>query len=115
MAMNKARLPKMYERWLVSMFRSWAELILDETNLSPAIVFSISRANRKRTTGANRIRRWYRRQSGPAYRCTKVDLEIDWCEGDVVALPLSDGEQFGVVVCQQALQLFLTSQWRQPK
>jgi ubiquinone/menaquinone biosynthesis C-methylase UbiE len=35
-----------------------------------------------------------------------VAPNIDWREGDATALPLNDGEQFDVVVCQQGLQFF---------
>jgi SAM-dependent methyltransferase len=35
-----------------------------------------------------------------------VAPSIDWREGNAAALPLSDGEQFDVVVCQQGLQFF---------
>jgi SAM-dependent methyltransferase len=31
---------------------------------------------------------------------------MDWREGNAAALPLHDGEQFDVVVCQQGLQFF---------
>jgi SAM-dependent methyltransferase len=31
---------------------------------------------------------------------------IDWREGNAIALPLRDGEEFDVVVCQQGLQFF---------
>jgi ubiquinone/menaquinone biosynthesis C-methylase UbiE len=36
-----------------------------------------------------------------------VAPNIDWRKGNATALPLNDGEQFDVVVCQQGLQLFL--------
>jgi SAM-dependent methyltransferase len=35
-----------------------------------------------------------------------VAPDIDWREGSADALPLRDGEQFDVVVCQQGLQFF---------
>jgi ubiquinone/menaquinone biosynthesis C-methylase UbiE len=35
-----------------------------------------------------------------------VAPNIDWREGNATALPLNDGEQFDVVVCQQGLQFF---------
>jgi SAM-dependent methyltransferase len=35
-----------------------------------------------------------------------VEPSIDWREGDGAALPLREGEQFDVVVCQQGLQFF---------
>src|SRR5205085_9008420 len=36
-----------------------------------------------------------------------VAPSIDWREGNASALPLHDGEQFDVVVCQQGLQFVL--------
>jgi ubiquinone/menaquinone biosynthesis C-methylase UbiE len=35
-----------------------------------------------------------------------VEPAIDWREGNASGLPLRDGEQFDVVVCQQGLQFF---------
>jgi ubiquinone/menaquinone biosynthesis C-methylase UbiE len=32
--------------------------------------------------------------------------EIDWREGNAISLPLHDGEQFDVLICQQGLQFF---------
>jgi hypothetical protein len=41
-AMGQGSFPEMYERWLVGpLFRPWAEVILEEVNLSPAKVCSI--------------------------------------------------------------------------
>ena len=36
----------------------------------------------------------------------RVDPTIDWREGDAAALPLRDGEQFDLVLCQQGFQFF---------
>lgn len=36
----------------------------------------------------------------------RADSSIDWREGDAGALPLREGEQFDVVLCQQGFQFF---------
>jgi ubiquinone/menaquinone biosynthesis C-methylase UbiE len=113
-AMDQASFPEMYERWLVGpLFRPWAEMTLEEVRLSRADrVLDIA-------CGTGIVARVAREQLGNAGHVVGIDVSsdmlavaralapnIDWREGDVGALPLRDGEQFDVVVCQQGLQFF---------
>lgn len=113
-AMNRASFPEMYERWLVApLFRPYAEITLDEVSLS----------NRDRVLdiacGTGIVARVAGERLGDSGSVVGVDVSpdmlavaravapsIDWREGDASALPLGDGEQFDVVVCQQGLQFF---------
>jgi ubiquinone/menaquinone biosynthesis C-methylase UbiE len=69
--------------------------------------------------GTGIVARLARERVGPNGKVVGVDLSpamlavarevgrgIAWREGDAAALPLDDGEQFDVVVCQQGLQFF---------
>lgn len=113
-AMNQARFPEMYERWLVGpLFRPWAETTLDELALSSGNrVLDIA-------CGTGIVARVARERLGEAGYIVGVDISpdmlavaravepaIDWREGNASTLPLRDGEQFDVVVCQQGLQFF---------
>jgi ubiquinone/menaquinone biosynthesis C-methylase UbiE len=112
--MKQASFPEMYERWLVTpLFRPWAELTLDEVKLSAGDrVLDIA-------CGTGVVARAARQRLGDAIQVVGIDLSpdmlavaravapgIDWREGSAGALPLRDGEQFDVVVCQQGLQFF---------
>ena len=113
-AMNQASFPEMYERWLVGpLFRPWAELTLDELNLSPGdSLLDVA-------CGTGIVARVAKERAGYIGRVTGIDAspdmlgvaravapDIDWREGNASSLPLAEGEQFDVVVCQQGLQFF---------
>ncbi len=113
-AMNQASFPEMYERWLVRpLFLPWAELTLDELKLSPGDrLLDIA-------CGTGTVARVAKERLGDAGKVAGVDVssdmlavarnaapDVDWREGNANSLPLSDGEQFDVVVCQQGLQFF---------
>src|SRR5687768_12626895 len=113
-AMNQPSFPEMYERWLVgSLFRPWAEMTLDEVELSPGDrVLDIA-------CGTGIVARVAKERLGDAGHVAGIDISpdmlavaravapaIDWRQGSASALPLHDGEQFNVVVCQQGLQFF---------
>jgi ubiquinone/menaquinone biosynthesis C-methylase UbiE len=113
-AMGQPSFPEMYERWLVGpLFRPWAEVTFEVVNLSPGHrVLDIA-------CGTGIVARVAREQLGAAGYIVGIDIsadmlavarkavpEIDWREGNAGALPLRDGEQFDVVVCQQGLQFF---------
>jgi ubiquinone/menaquinone biosynthesis C-methylase UbiE len=114
-AMKQASFPEMYERWLVEpLFRPWAELTLDEVNLSAGDrVLDIA-------CGTGIVARLARKRLGVGAQVVGIDVspdmlavaralapDIDWREGIAGALPLRDGEQFDVVACQQGLQFFV--------
>ena len=113
-AMSQASFPEMYERWLAGpLFRPWAEMTLEEVELSPGDrVLDIA-------CGTGIVARVARERLGDAGYAVGIDVSpdmlavaravapgIDWREGNASALPLHDGEQFDVVVCQQGLQFF---------
>ena len=113
-AMNQASFPEMYERWLVRpLFQPWASLTLDELTLSADDrVLDIA-------CGTGIVARVAKERLGDAGHVVGIDVSsdmlsvarsigpgIDWREGNASALPLRDGEQFSVVVCQQGLQFF---------
>jgi ubiquinone/menaquinone biosynthesis C-methylase UbiE len=112
--MNQQSFPEMYERWLVGpLFRPWAEMTLDELALSSGDrVLDIA-------CGTGIVARVARERLGEAGYVVGIDISpdmlavaraeepaVDWREGNASALPLRDGEQFEVVVCQQGLQFF---------
>ncbi len=113
-AMNQASFPEMYERWLAGpLFRPWAELTLEEVALSPGDRFLDI------ACGTGVVARVAKERLGDAGYVVGIDISpqmlavaravapsIDWREGNADALPLHDGEQFDVVVCQQGLQFF---------
>jgi ubiquinone/menaquinone biosynthesis C-methylase UbiE len=113
-AMNQPSFPEMYERWLAgSLFRPWADGTLDDVELSPGDqILDIA-------CGTGVVARVAKARLGGAGHVVGVDIsrdmlgvaravapDIDWREGSADALPLRDGEQFDVVVCQQGLQFF---------
>ena len=113
-AMSQASFPEMYERWLAGpLFRPWAKMTLEEVELSPGDrVLDIA-------CGTGVVARVARERLGDAGYVVGIDVSpdmlavaravapgIDWREGNASALPLHDGEQFDVVVCQQGLQFF---------
>ncbi|RUV66301.1 methyltransferase domain-containing protein, partial [Mesorhizobium sp. M5C.F.Ca.IN.020.14.1.1] len=113
-AMNQASFPQMYERWLVGpLFRPWAEMALDELELSSGDrLLDIA-------CGTGIVARVARERLGEAGYIVGVDISpdmlavaravesaIDWRQGNAGELPLRNGETFDVVVCQQGLQFF---------
>lgn len=113
-AMNQASFPEMYERWLVGpLFLPWAKLTLDELNLSQDdSVLDIA-------CGTGIVARVAKERLGDTGHVVGIDVsadmlavartvapDIDWREGNASSLPLSEGEQFDIVVCQQGLQFF---------
>lgn len=106
--------PEIYERELVGpLFSPWADLILDDVRLGAGDrVLDVA-------CGTGIVGRMASSRLGGEGSVTGVDLSpamlevarrvapsIDWREGDATALPLRDGEQFDVVICQQGLQFF---------
>jgi ubiquinone/menaquinone biosynthesis C-methylase UbiE len=113
-AMNQASFPQMYERWLVGpLFRPWAEMTVEEVRLGSGDRFLDI------ACGTGILARVARERIGDAGHVVGVDIsadmlavaravepDIEWREGNASALPLTGGEQFDVVVCQQGLQFF---------
>ena len=112
--MGQASFPEMYERWLVGpLFRPWAEATFDEVKLNPGNrVLDIA-------CGTGIVARVAKDRLGAPGYVVGIDVnpdmlavartvapDIDWRAGDASALPLRDGEQFDVIVCQQGLQFF---------
>lgn len=112
-AMNQASFPEMYERELVGpLFRPWVGAILDDVAAVPGkslldvacgtgIVARVAK-ERLRTEPVVGIDA----SADMLAVARAVGPDIDWREGSAEALPLRDGEQFDVVVCQQGLQFF---------
>ena len=113
-AMDQPTFPEMYERWLVRpLFLPWAEITLDELGLSPGDrVLDLA-------CGTGIVARLAKERLGDTGYVVGVDISpdmlavarvvapgVDWREGSASALPLGDGEQFDVFVCQQGLQFF---------
>jgi ubiquinone/menaquinone biosynthesis C-methylase UbiE len=112
--MNQVSFPEMYERWLVDpLFRPWAGMTLEAAALAPGDrVLDIA-------CGTGIVARVAKERLGVAGRIVGVDVSpdmlavaravaagIDWREGNASTLPLNEGEEFDVVVCQQGLQFF---------
>jgi ubiquinone/menaquinone biosynthesis C-methylase UbiE len=110
--MNKASFPEMYESCLANpLFRPWAEMTLDAMGLCEGDrVLDIA-------CGTGIVARVAKERLGDDGHVVGVDVSrdmlavarsvapgVDWREGNAVALPISDDEQFDVVVCQQGLQ-----------
>lgn len=111
---GRTSFPEMYEKSLVDpLFRPWAELMLEETALTPgARVLDVA-------CGTGIVARLARQRLGSGAKVVGVDVappmiamarslapEVDWRIGDAGALPLEAGEQFDAVLCQQGLQFF---------
>lgn len=107
-----ASFPELYERYLVaSIFKPWVDDLLDSAGLTPTdnlldvacgtgIVARTARARlqrRARVVGVDVNREMLAVARG-------IAPDIDWREGNAMALPLAPGETFDVVLCQQGLQ-----------
>lgn len=111
---SQANFPEIYEQALVvPLFQPWVESLLDDVQLTPGDrVLDIA-------CGTGIVARLAKERLGATGRIVAVDVNpqmlavarrvgptIDWREGDATALPLQDGEQFDVVLCQQGFQFF---------
>jgi ubiquinone/menaquinone biosynthesis C-methylase UbiE len=111
-AMDQASFPEMYERWLVGpLFRPWVEPTLAVLHVSPGdrvldiacgtgIVARVARERLQASVVGVDV------SSDMLAVARRIAPEIDWRQGDAAKLPLGDGEQFDIVVCQQGLQFF---------
>jgi len=106
--------PERYEHALVGpLFQPWVEPLLGDVQLSAGDrVLDIA-------CGTGIVARLAKKHLGPSATVVGVDAnsemlavagrvapEVDWRQGDAVALPLRDGERFDVVLCQQGFQFF---------
>ena len=106
--------PERYEQALVGpLFQPWVEPLLGDVQLSAGDrVLDIA-------CGTGIVARLAKKHLGPSATVVGVDAnsemlavarrvasEVDWRQGDAVALPLRDGERFDVVLCQQGFQFF---------
>jgi len=104
-----------YEQALVGrLFQPWVEPLLEDVKLRPGDrVLDIA-------CGTGIVARIAKQRQGSTGTVVGVDLNpqmlavarrvdptIDWREGDAVALPLLDGEEFDVVLCQHGFQFFV--------
>ncbi len=110
----RSSFPEIYERALVGpLFRPWAEALLDDVVLTAGDrVLDVA-------CGTGIVARLARQRLGDSGQVVGVDASppmlemarsvdprVDWRVGDAGALPLQDGDQFDVVLCQQGLQFF---------
>ena len=106
--------PERYEHALVGpLFQPWVEPLLGDVQLGAGDrVLDIA-------CGTGIVARLAKKHLGPSATVVGVDAnsemlavarrvapEVDWRQGDAVALPLRDGERFDVVLCQQGFQFF---------
>ena len=106
--------PEIYEQALVGpLFQPWVQPLLEDVELrSGDRVLDIA-------CGTGIVARIAKERLGSTGTVVGVDLNpqmlavarrvaptIDWREGDAGALPLRDGEDFDVVLCQQGFQFF---------
>ena len=104
--------PEVYERHLVEpLFRPWADPLLDEVRLAPGDrLLDVA-------CGTGIVARCAQVRLGATGRVIGVDVnqgmlavarrlapDIDWREGDAIALPLRVGESFDVVTCMEMLE-----------
>lgn len=104
----------LYEQVLVGpLFRPWVDALLDDVGLRPGNrVLDVA-------CGTGIVARVAKERVGLAGTVVGVDVNpqmlavagriaptIDWRQGDAGALPVRDGEEFDVVVCQQGCQFF---------
>ena len=111
---SRLSFPELYEQTLVRpLFQPWVEPLLNDVELrSGERVIDIA-------CGTGIVARVARERLGSSGTVVGVDLNphmlavarqaapmIDWRDGDAIALPLGDGEQFDVALCQQGFQFF---------
>jgi ubiquinone/menaquinone biosynthesis C-methylase UbiE len=113
-ATNQPTFPEMYEKHLVAtLFRPFAEIALNEINLSPGDrvldiacgTGIVARVARERMRGSAHVVGVDANQD-MLNVARSVAPGIDWREGNAAALPLREGEVFDVITCQQGLQFF---------
>jgi len=106
--------PEIYEQALVTpIFRPWVDELLDDVELAAGDRLLdiacgtgiVARVAMERLAGTGTVVGVDRSPLMLAVS-RNVAPDIDWREGDASVLPLFDGEQFDVVVCQQGLQFF---------
>jgi ubiquinone/menaquinone biosynthesis C-methylase UbiE len=111
---SQTSFPELYEQALVApIFQPWVEPLLDDVELKPSDrVLDIA-------CGTGIVARLAKQRLGASGTVVGVDLNpqmlsvagrvapnIDWRQGDAGALPLGQGEQFNVILCQQGFQFF---------
>jgi ubiquinone/menaquinone biosynthesis C-methylase UbiE len=113
-AINFSSMAEMYEHYLVEpLFRPWVDDLLQRAGLTAGDrVLDVA-------CGTGIAARRVRERLGAGARVVGIDAsapmlavarrqapEIDWREGNAVALPVAPDEHFDVVVCQQGMQFF---------
>jgi ubiquinone/menaquinone biosynthesis C-methylase UbiE len=111
---SQANFPRIYEQELVApLFQPWVEPLLD------AAAVGVGDRVLDVACGTGIVARLARKRVGPDGKVVGVDMsppmlavareagpEVEWREGNAMALPLARGETFDVVTCQQGLQFF---------
>ena len=113
-ALNFSSLAEMYERILVEpLFRPWVDDLLQRAELAAGDrLLDVA-------CGTGIVARVAKERLGAGARVVGVDAnaqmlavarrtapDIEWREGNAMALPVAAGEQFDVVTCQQGVQFF---------
>ncbi len=111
---SQSNFPRIYAQELVPpLFQPWVEPLLDAAAVGPGDdVLDVA-------CGTGIVARMARKRVGPGGKVVGVDAnapmlavardtgpDVEWREGNAMALPLADGEAFDVVTCQQGLQFF---------
>jgi ubiquinone/menaquinone biosynthesis C-methylase UbiE len=113
-SLNFSSLADMYERVLVEpLFRPWVDDLLDRVKPAPRDrLLDVA-------CGTGIVARVAKRQLGQDSMVVGVDAsdqmlavarrvapDIEWRQGNAIALPVDPGEQFDILTCQQGLQFF---------
>jgi ubiquinone/menaquinone biosynthesis C-methylase UbiE len=113
-AINFSSMAELYEHFLVEpLFRPWVDELLQRAELAAGDrVLDVA-------CGTGIAARVAKERLGAGARVVGIDAsasmlavarrlgpEIEWREGNAVALPVTRDEQFDVVVCQQGMQFF---------
>lgn len=113
-AMNQSNFAQMYEGLLVGpLFRPWVDDLLDGARIAPGDrVLDLA-------CGTGIVARLAKERLGNQGRVVAVDLStqmldfgrsvdpgIEWREGNAMALPFDETQQFDAIICQQGLQFF---------
>lgn len=113
-AMNQSNFAEIYESRLVGpLFQPFVEAILDRLTIATgARVLDLA-------CGTGIAARLAKQRLGTAGHVSGVDLsaqmvevgralapEVEWLEGNAMALPFGDAERFDVLICHQGLQFF---------